>query len=67
MGLLLVMVMLINMLIALIVVPLLVWLINPAFIRSEDLIVSESYDPDALRLEAGKQKRFSELSLAEDV
>lgn len=67
MGLLLVMVMLINMLIALIVVPLLVWLMNPGFIRAEDLIVSESYDPDALRLVAGKHKTFTERSPAKAV
>ena len=44
MGILLVMVMLINMVIALIVVPLLVWLIKPKFIGSEDLLVGEGVD-----------------------
>ncbi|MEH6639192.1 MAG: MMPL family transporter [Porticoccaceae bacterium] len=44
MGLLLVMVMLINMVIALVVVPLLVWLIKPKFVGSKDLLVSESVD-----------------------
>lgn len=44
MGLLLVMVMLINMVIALIVVPLLVWLIKPKFVGSEDLLVGEGVD-----------------------
>ena len=39
MGLLLVMVMLINMVIALVVLPLLVWLIKPKFIASEDILV----------------------------
>jgi hypothetical protein len=41
MGLLLVMVMLINMVIALIVVPLLVWLMKPKFVGSKDLLVGE--------------------------
>ena len=44
MGLLLVMVMLINMVIALIVVPLLVWLIKPRFLGFEDLLVGEGVD-----------------------
>ena len=44
MGLLLVMVMLINMVIALIVVPLLVWLMKPKFVGSEDLLVGEGVD-----------------------
>lgn len=44
MGLLLVMVMLINMVIALIVVPLLVWLIKPKFLGSKDLLVGEGVD-----------------------
>ncbi|RJF89377.1 RND transporter [Oleomonas cavernae] len=47
MGLLLVMVMLINMVIALIVVPLLVWLIKPAFMKRDDLIVGEGVDLSA--------------------
>ena len=44
MGLLLVMVMLINMIIALVVVPLLVWLIKPKFVGSKDLLVGEGVD-----------------------
>ena len=44
MGLLLVMVMLINMVIALIVVPLLVWLIKPKFLGYKDLLVGEGVD-----------------------
>ncbi len=47
MGLLLVLVMLINMVIALIVVPLLVWLIKPKFVSSEDLLVGEGVDLSA--------------------
>lgn len=47
MGLLLVMVMLINMVIALIVLPLLVWLIKPKFVRSKDLLVGEGVDLSA--------------------
>ncbi|MCF4167294.1 MMPL family transporter [Zavarzinia compransoris] len=47
MGLLLVMVMLINMIIALIVVPLLVWLVKPRFMARDDLIVGESVDLSA--------------------
>lgn len=42
MGLLLVMVMLINMIVALIVLPLLVWLFKPKFVESEDLVVFET-------------------------
>jgi hypothetical protein len=44
MGLLLVMVMLINMVIALVVLPLLVWLIKPRFVASKDLLVGEGVD-----------------------
>ena len=44
MGLLLVMVMLINMVIALIVVPLLVWLLKPKFLGYKDLLVGEGVD-----------------------
>ncbi|WP_207779374.1 efflux RND transporter permease subunit [Zavarzinia aquatilis] len=47
MGLLLVMVMLINMVIALIVVPLLVWLVKPSFVKRDDLIVGEGVDLSA--------------------
>ena len=47
MGLLLVMVMLINMVIALIVVPLLVWLIKPRFLGFDDLRVGEGFDLSA--------------------
>lgn len=55
MGLLLVMVMLINMIIALIVVPLLVWLIKPKFVGSKDLLVGEGVD---LSDYAGGEKAF---------
>lgn len=44
MGLLLSVVMLINMFLALMVLPLLVWFIRPAFIRRNDLIVGENVD-----------------------
>jgi predicted RND superfamily exporter protein len=44
MGLLLVAVMLINMLLSLIVLPLLVWFVRPAFAAREDLIVGEHVD-----------------------
>jgi uncharacterized protein len=44
MGLLLVAIMLINMVLALVVLPLLVWLIKPAFAAREDLMVGESVD-----------------------
>lgn len=52
MGLLLVMVMLINMVVALIVLPLLVWLFKPKFVEREHLIISEHTDVDLL-LEQG--------------
>ncbi|MGB1557905.1 MAG: MMPL family transporter, partial [Oceanococcaceae bacterium] len=44
MGLLLVAIMLINMVLALVVLPLLVWLIKPAFVGQEDLLIGESID-----------------------
>lgn len=46
MGLLLVMVMLINMVMALIVVPLSVWLVKPKFVGSKDLLVGEGVNLD---------------------
>lgn len=44
MGLLLVAIMLINMVLALVVLPLLIWLIKPSFAARDDLIVGESID-----------------------
>jgi predicted RND superfamily exporter protein len=44
MGLLLVLIMLINMVLALVVLPLLVWLVNPRFLSREDLLVGEGVD-----------------------
>lgn len=44
MGLLLVFIMLINMVLALIVLPLIVWLIKPAFVSRTDLLVGEGVD-----------------------
>lgn len=44
MGLMLVMVMLINMVLALIALPLCVWWIKPKFVRSKDLLVGEGVD-----------------------
>lgn len=44
MGLLLVAIMLINMVLSLVVLPLLVWFVKPAFMAREDLIVGESID-----------------------
>ena len=44
MGLLLVLIMLINMVLALVVLPLLVWIINPRFLQREDLLVGEGVD-----------------------
>ena len=46
MGLLLVIIMLINMVVALVVLPLLVYLFKPAFVDREHIIVSESSDVD---------------------
>ena len=45
MGLLLVLLMIINMVLALVVLPLLVWLVNPSFLRRTDLFVGEGVDP----------------------
>ncbi|MGQ0619865.1 MAG: efflux RND transporter permease subunit [Panacagrimonas sp.] len=44
MGILLIAIMLINMILSLVVMPLLVWFINPAFLRRTDLAVGESID-----------------------
>lgn len=44
MGLLLVLVMLINMVIALVVLPLFVWILKPGFVGSKDLLVGEGVD-----------------------
>lgn len=44
MGLLLTMVMLINMVLALIVLPLLVWVVKPSFVKRNDLFVGEGVD-----------------------
>jgi predicted RND superfamily exporter protein len=44
MGLLLVLIMLINMVLALVVLPLIVWLIKPDFVKRDDLLVGEGAD-----------------------
>ena len=44
MGLLLVAIMLINMVLSLVVLPLLVWFVNPNFMRRTDLMVGENVD-----------------------
>ncbi|MFA5938849.1 MAG: MMPL family transporter [Sinimarinibacterium sp.] len=44
MGLLLVLIMLINMVLALVVLPLLVWLVKPSFVARKDLLVGEGVD-----------------------
>lgn len=53
MGLLLVLVMLINMVLALVVLPLLVWLIKPAFAGRKDLLVGEGVDLSQFTTESG--------------
>jgi hypothetical protein len=45
MGLLLVLTMVINMIVALVVVPLLVWLVKPGFLSRKDLLIGEGIDP----------------------
>ena len=45
MGLLLVLLMLINMVLALVVLPLLVWMVKPSFLRRKDLFIGEGVDP----------------------
>ncbi len=57
MGLLLVLVMLINMVIALIVVPLLVWLIRPRFMLRSDIALGESVDLSSLLGKKGRGDR----------
>ncbi|PPE72200.1 RND transporter, partial [Solimonas fluminis] len=44
MGLLLVLIMLINMVLALVVLPLIVWLLKPTFVTRDDLLVGEGAD-----------------------
>ena len=44
MGLLLMMIMMINMVLALVLLPLLVWLIKPNFVKRKDLYVGEGVD-----------------------
>ena len=55
MGLLLVSIMLINMVLSLVVLPMLVWFIKPAFLAREDLIVGESVDISGLSRKAGER------------
>jgi predicted RND superfamily exporter protein len=58
MGLLLVLVMLINMVIALVVLPLLVWLIKPKFVSSKDIMVlGEGVDIAKLMAEDAEKKQ----------
>lgn len=54
MGLLLALIMLINMVLALVVLPLLVWLIKPRFVAREDLLVGEGVDLSAYVLADSK-------------
>jgi hypothetical protein len=44
MGLLLIVIMAINMVLALVVLPLLVWLVKPKFVLRKDLLVGEGVD-----------------------
>jgi hypothetical protein len=48
MGLLLVLTLIINMLLALVVLPLLVWLVKPGFVGRKDLLVGEGVDLSAV-------------------
>ncbi|MES1945251.1 RND efflux transporter [Salinisphaera sp. PC39] len=56
MGLLLAAIMLINMVLALIVLPLLVWFIKPRFVTRDDLMVGENVDLSAFRQEHREQQ-----------
>ena len=47
MGLLLVLTMLINMVLALVLLPLLIWLVKPTFVGRKDLLVGEEIDLSA--------------------
>ncbi|MEM8489507.1 MAG: MMPL family transporter [Pseudomonadota bacterium] len=55
MGLLLVMVMLINMLVALVALPLLIWIVKPSFVKSGSHKMSESIAVASLRVDPAKQ------------
>lgn len=57
MGLLLAAVMLINMVLALIVLPLLVWLIKPNFVTAKDLMVGEGIDLDQFKKTLEEKRR----------
>ena len=54
MGLLLVLIMLINMVLALVVLPLIVWLIKPTFVTRDDLLVGEGADLSLYTLQDDK-------------
>ena len=53
MGLLLVTIMLINMVLSLVVLPMLVWFIEPKFLGRQDLIVGENVDITQFTMEEG--------------
>jgi predicted RND superfamily exporter protein len=59
MGLLLAFVMLINMVLALVVVPLLVWIVKPRFVQRRDLLVGESLDLSELSVMQGDSHKAS--------
>ena len=58
MGLLLVFIMLINMVLALVVLPLLVWLLKPNFVGRKDLLVGESVDLTAFTESAASPQQL---------
>lgn len=63
MGLLLVCIMMINMVLALVVLPLLVWLFKPSFVSRKDLMVlGESAEIAALAAEAKKRNEAAQLN-----
>ncbi len=63
MGLLLVLTMVINMIIALIVVPLLIWLVKPRFVLRKDLLIGEGIDPSVYAISDKELEEEIEESL----
>ncbi|MDZ4078442.1 efflux RND transporter permease subunit [Hydrocarboniphaga sp.] len=66
MGLLLAAIMLINMVLALIVLPLLVWLIKPRFVTRTDLMVGEGIDLDQFKANREAEERRARSVLQAD-
>jgi len=67
MGLLLAAIMLINMVLALIVLPLLVWIVKPKFATRTDLMVGEGIDLSQFETKAGKAETYPGVDQDKDM